>query len=111
MTIGTPFNAEADHSHAGWLFRSLSGKQFLMSPALSLRSRTPPPLRTTSIYSRADGVVAWQTCCHAMRSSLVHEIEVAGSHMGMGWNRNVLAVVADRLGQHPGRYCRYVPSP
>jgi hypothetical protein len=111
ITIGTPFNSEADHSNAGWLFRLLSGKQFVMSPALSLRLRTPPPLRTTSIYSRTDGVVAWQTCCHAKRSSLVHDIEVTGSHMGMVWNRSVLAAVADRLGQHPGRWRRYVPSP
>lgn len=108
ITIGTPFNAQADHTHAGWLFRLLSGGSAAMDPALSRRLRTPPPLRTTSIYSRSDGVVAWQTCRHDKQSSLVHDIEVGGSHIGMGWNREVLAAVANRLAQQPGPWRRYV---
>jgi len=108
ITIGTPFNAEADHSNVGWLFRLLSGSSSAMDSALSLRLRTPPPLRTTSIYSRSDGVVAWQTCRHDRQSSLVHDIEVDGSHICMGWNRDVLAAVSDRLAQPPGPWRRYV---
>jgi triacylglycerol esterase/lipase EstA (alpha/beta hydrolase family) len=110
ITIGTPFNAEADHTNAGWLFRLLSGSSAALDPALSRRLRTPPPLRTTSIYSRTDGVVAWQTCRHEKRSKLVHDIEVGGSHIGMGWNREVLDAVTDRLGQAPGPWRRYVPA-
>jgi hypothetical protein len=55
-------------------------------------------VRTTSIYSRSDGVVAWQTCRHDKQSTLVQDVEVEGSHFGLGWNRDVLNVVADRLG-------------
>jgi pimeloyl-ACP methyl ester carboxylesterase len=110
ITLGTPFNAEADHSNAGWLFRLLSGNSAQFDAALSLRLRTPPPLRTTSIYSRTDGVVAWQTCRHDKRSKLVHDIEVDGSHIGMGWNREVLDAVADRLGQTSGPWRRYVKA-
>lgn len=51
-----------------------------MDPVLSGRLRTSPPLRTTSIDSRSDGVVAWQTW----------------------WNQDVLAAVADRSGSKPG---------
>jgi pimeloyl-ACP methyl ester carboxylesterase len=108
ITIGTPFNAEADHTNVGWLFRLLSGNSAAVEPALSQRLRTPPPLRTTSIYSKSDGVVAWQTCRHDKRSRLVHEIEVDGSHLGLGWNRDVLAAVADRLGQQVGPWRPYV---
>jgi pimeloyl-ACP methyl ester carboxylesterase len=110
ITMGTPFNTEADHSNLGWLFRMLSGSSSAIGPVLSQRLRTPPPLRTTSIYSRSDGIVAWQTCRHDKRSNLVHDIEVDSSHIGMGWNRNVLAAVADRLGQPPGPWSRYVPA-
>jgi pimeloyl-ACP methyl ester carboxylesterase len=102
ITIGTPFNADADHTHAGWLYRLLGNGSAVFDPALSRRLRTPPPVRTTSIYSRSDGVVAWQTCRHDMHSSLVHDIEIQGSHLGMGWNRRVLDAVADRLGQASG---------
>jgi pimeloyl-ACP methyl ester carboxylesterase len=110
ITIGTPFNADADHTNVGWLFRLLSGSSVALDPALSRRLRTPPPLRTTSIYSRTDGVVAWQTCRHTGRSKLVHDIEVGGSHIGMGWNREVLDAVADRLAQAPGPWRRYVQA-
>ena len=110
ITIGTPFNADADHTNVGWLFRLLSGSPAALGPALGLRLRTPPPVRTTSIYSRTDGVVAWQTCRHETRSKLVHDIEVDGSHIGMGWNREVLDAVTDRLGQAPGPWLRYVPA-
>lgn len=106
ITIATPFNADADPTNAGWLTRLLSGNSPAIDPALSQRLRTPPPMRTTSIYSRSDGIVAWQTCRHEEPSILVHEIEVDGSHMGMGWNRDVLAAVADRLRQPPGPWCR-----
>ena len=107
ITLGTPFNAEADHSNVGWLFRLLNGHSVAIDSALSQRLRTPPPMRTTSIYSRSDGVVAWQTCCHHKKSSLVQDIEVGGSHVGMCWNQNVLAAVADRLGQNAGQWRRY----
>jgi pimeloyl-ACP methyl ester carboxylesterase len=108
ITMGTPFNAAADHTNVGWLYRLLNGSSSPINPSLNLRLRTPPPMRTTSIYSRSDGVVAWQTCRHHKRSHLVHDIEVGGSHVGMNWNRDVLAVVADRLGQQPGPWRRYV---
>jgi len=108
ITIGTPFNADADHTHVGWLFRLLSASSTHIDPLLSLRLRTPPPVRTTSIYSKTDGVVAWQTCCHPERSRLVHDIEIDSSHIGMGWNRNVLSAVTDRLSQQAGPWRRYV---
>jgi len=106
ITIATPFNADSDHTHAGWLYRLLNSGSSAPDPALCRRLRTPPPLRTTSIYSRSDGVVAWQTCCHRRRSSLVQEIEVSGSHIGMGWNRDVLAALRVRRRMIQGRLAR-----
>ena len=108
ITIGTPFNAAADHSNVGWLYRALGGSVPTIDEALSRRLRTPPPLPTTSIYSRSDGVVAWQTCRHHQRVNQVQDIEVDSSHVGMGWNRNVLQVVQDRLLPGNGPWRRYV---
>lgn len=97
ITIGTPFNGLPDHTHAGWLFRLLNGAAPGSDPTLSLRLRTPPQLPTTSIYSRSDGVVAWQSCRHDKTGGQVSDVEVKGSHIGMGWNPAVLRVVAERL--------------
>ena len=48
-----------------------------------------------------DGVVAWQACQHGQHGSShrrgVKDIEVSASHLGMGWNRDVLGAVATEL--------------
>ena len=108
ITIGTPFNANADHTNVGWIFRLLSGESPKFNPALSARLRHAPDVPTTSIYSRSDGVVAWQTCLHDDAPHQVQDVEVRGSHIGMGWNPAVLRVVADRLAQRPGHWQPYV---
>jgi len=99
ITIGTPFNGQSEHTHAGWVYRLLNGAHAELAPALQQRLRTPPPVPTTSIYSRSDGIVAWQACRHEHDGPLVQDIEVRGSHLGMGWNPRVLRVVAEQLAQ------------
>lgn len=110
ITIGTPFNADADHTNVGWLFRLLSGNTPAFDTALAERLRTAPRVPTTSIYSRTDGIVAWQSCRHSNPGTAVQDIEINGSHIGMGWNPAVLRVVADRLAQRPGGWQPYRPD-
>ena len=108
ITIGTPFNADVDHNNVGWLFRFLSGSPVPINPVLSQRLRTPPPMPTNSIYSCSDGVVAWETCRHAKPArQQLQDIEIKGSHIGMGWNPEVLQIVGDRLGQLPAQWQPY----
>jgi hypothetical protein len=99
ITIGTPFNATADHTNVGWILRLLNRNGPAFDQALSRRLREAPSVPTTSIFSRLDGIVAWQTCLHAVQSSTIQDIEVDGSHIGMGWNPEVLTIVGDRLAQ------------
>ena len=111
ITIGTPFNASADHTNVGWLFRLLNGGSPKFDAALSARLSHAPNVPTTSIYSRSDGVGAWQTCLHDDSSNEVQDVEVRGSHIGLGWNPAVLRVVADRLAQRPGQWKPYIREP
>ena len=107
VTIGTPFNADADYTRVGWLFSLLSGRRVDFNAPLVQRLRTPPPVPTTSIYTRQDGVVAWQTCTHHKRYPHAEDIEVVSSHLGMGWNPAVMSIVANRLAQVPGNWSPY----
>ena len=111
ITLGTPFNASQDHTRVGWIYQWLSGKQISFDAQLSQRLRTAPAVPTTSIYSRTDGVVAWQTCRHDesinQRRAQIEDIEVRSSHIGLGWNAGVLRIVADRLAQRPGQWRKY----
>jgi len=107
ITIGTPFNGHVEQTHAGWLYKLLNGKSPALQQAEQQRLKRPPPVPTTSIYSRSDGVVAWQACRHDEQGIRVQDVEVEGSHLGMAWNPAVLRVVADRLMQPQRGWRRY----
>jgi hypothetical protein len=57
----------------------------------------------TSIYSKGDGIVAWQNCLEP-EGPTAENIEVRGSHCGLGVNPAVLYAVADRLAQPAGTW-------
>jgi pimeloyl-ACP methyl ester carboxylesterase len=63
----------------------------------------------TSLYSRADAIVDWRSSRIAVDST--HEnIEVWGSHLGLGQNPSVLFAVADRLHQPDGIQAPFNPN-
>ena len=63
-----------------------------------MRQAPPPHVPATSIFSRSDGIVAWQ--CSVDRPGPKHEnIEVVASHIGLGVHPGVLYALADRLAQ------------
>jgi pimeloyl-ACP methyl ester carboxylesterase len=104
ITLGSPFGAEADATHAGWLYRLLSGSQPPQSRRQLRDLRRPLPVPSSSIYSKADGIVPWQGCLQK-EGPLAENIEVPGvSHLGMGTHRAVIALVAERLAQPEGRW-------
>jgi hypothetical protein len=103
ITLGTPFACIANSTNVQWLYEFLSGSPAVVDAALSRRLATAPPVPTTSIYSRSDGVVAWQACL-AKASAIAENIEVESSHLGLVWHPDVLRIVADRLSQPRGKW-------
>jgi pimeloyl-ACP methyl ester carboxylesterase len=105
ITLGTPFAGHPRATNAWRVFEWLSGHT-AHDPALMAQLRQPPPVPTTSIYSRTDGIVAWQ-CSRNDPGPLTENIEVHASHTGMGMNPLALYAVADRLSQAPGRWAPF----
>ena len=58
-----------------------------------------PPVPTTSIYTKSDGVVNWRTNIQFPNHPRVQNIEVIGSHSGLTLNPAVWYLLAHRL-QH-----------
>jgi len=54
-------------------------------------------------------VVAWRACLE-QEAPTAENIEVRGSHCGLGHNPAVLWAVADRLAQPEGRWSRFAPA-
>lgn len=56
ITIGTPFNGEPSHTNVQWLFTLLNNSTAITDTLLTGELRTPPPVPSTAVYSRADGI-------------------------------------------------------
>ena len=65
-----------------------------------LRAPLEPPVRAVSVYSRSDGIVAWQACLDPD----AEHVEVRSSHTGMSVHPEVYRVFAHVL---DGEGCRW----
>lgn len=102
VTLGTPFGGYPRATNAWRLYQAVSGQK-LDDPDLLAQVKQAPSVPTTSIYSRTDGVVAWQCSLNA-EAPHTENIAVPSSHFGMGMNPLALYALADRLAQPPGAW-------
>src|SRR5437762_2632386 len=65
-----------------------------------------PPVPTTAIFSRSDGICAWQGC-REQSSHMAESIEVESSHCGMGHHPAAVYAVAERLAQKEGEWAPF----
>ena len=99
ITLGSPYRmVEGDRSAVQGTWERYAhlhdGDMALARLAEHERPRLTVP--STSIYSRTDGVASWHTCIDAT-GERAENIEVRGSHVGLGTNPAVLLAVLDRL--------------
>lgn len=105
ITLGTPFSGSHKSTNAWRLYELISGRSILRE-AENFDLPAAPPVPTTSIYSRTDGVVAWPTSVQApcTRNPHTENVEVFASHIGLGMNPSAWWAVADRLAQPAGQW-------
>jgi pimeloyl-ACP methyl ester carboxylesterase len=68
----------------------------------------PLPVPSTAIYTRSDGIVDWQTTVQ-QTDERSENIEVRGSHCGLGVNPAAVLAMADRLAQPAGGWAPFCP--
>ncbi len=102
ISLGSPFAGDPRASNVWRTYQFMTGQRIESNHTRGqLREvSATPPVPTTAIYSKGDGVVAWQNCMD-VPADQVENIEVRGSHCGLGVNAAVLYAVADRLAQDP----------
>lgn len=102
ITLGSPFAGPPRASNAWQMYERLSGRRSDDWPQREAMKR-PPPVPATAIYSRSDGIVAWQGC-REREGPASENIEVEASHCGLGHHPAVLHAIADRLAQRDGAW-------
>jgi len=109
ITLGSPFASpgpDTINPTVSRLFQSMSGMsaEQMRDHLLELADRLKVP--STAIYSRTDGVVHWTSCVDDIGGN-TENVEIVGSHTGMGFNPVVLYVIADRLAQADRSWQRF----
>ena len=102
ITLGTPFTGHPRDTNAWRVYEWLTGTS-VGDPDVMAQVRIAPPVPTTSIFSRSDGIVAWR-CSLNEPGPLAENVEVPASHVGMGMNPAALYAIADRLAQPIGQW-------
>jgi pimeloyl-ACP methyl ester carboxylesterase len=107
ISLGSPLTTDRGVSNASYLFEAINGK----SPDVQRRTGlgdldTPPPVPSTSVFTKTDGVVAWRGSIQPESKSR-ENVEVYASHCGLGVNPLVMLVVADRLAQDEGKWAPF----
>jgi pimeloyl-ACP methyl ester carboxylesterase len=119
VTLGSPVSMDAKGSQSPSMVKALyrlvshplgSAAHTMQPRAKELRERKRPPVPTSCLYSLGDGVVPPQEATIDGDPALHENIRVPGSHLGLGFNGLVLAIVADRLAQPEGAWTPFHPT-
>lgn len=111
ITLGSPFKGVTVSNNATWMYEILTRNNVTEGVAQDLLDDipNPAPVPTTAIYSKEDGVVPWQVCME--EENAIHQnIQVRGSHLGLGVNPSVLYIIADRLQLTLNNWCHFTPD-
>ena len=102
VTLGTPINdPDGSGSRVAGLYRLLNRGHATDGSAPpgfeDWDIAAAPPVPTTAVYSRSDGICHWRTCLQQGDHPHVENLEIPGSHLGMGVNGRVLLAISERL--------------
>lgn len=105
ITLGSPFAGPPKSTNAWRIYELTSGRN-IDRESEHYDLPEAPPVPTTSLFSRSDGIVAWQGSIQRPSLSNPHteNIEVVASHIGIGLNPSAWWAVADRLARPEGQW-------
>lgn len=118
ITLGSPVSVDAEGSQSPTAVKALyrlvshrlgAGAHVMQPKAKVMRERRRLAIPTSCLYSVSDGVVPPQEATIDGDPALHENIQVPGSHIGLGFNGIVLSIVAERLAQPENHWKPFVP--
>lgn len=104
ITLGAPFTGDPRATTVRFLYELASGDDLdsVASQRAWRANQATPKVPTTSIFSKSDGITAWQNCLE-VETENTENIEVVGSHMGLPHIPMALCTLVDRLARPEDR--------
>lgn len=114
MSLGSPITDDRAHTNASRLFEFFNGNEpEEMRDGQFLGLDIAPPVPTTSVLTKTDGVVHWRGSVQdpdKASGAPTENIRVFASHCGLGVNPSVMIAIADRLAQAEGEWAPFEAS-
>ena len=92
VTIGSPLRGPRYTSTSVFFDSDVQA----IEQSITAREAVPISVPVTSIYSKRDGIVAWESCFDGSSENVEH-LEVAATHMGMPISADVFKLVVRAL--------------
>ncbi|MDX1804760.1 MAG: alpha/beta hydrolase [Alcanivorax sp.] len=96
FTLGSPINGDPEANNVSTLFSLFNPRRAKPDMEAFRKRIQAPPVPCTAVYTKQDGIVSWP-CSLEDESDNTENVEVTGTHVGLTWNPQVLAVIAERL--------------
>ncbi len=105
ITLGSPFTGNPRATSLTSLYELLTGNKVSSNETAARYAfgHHPLPVPSSAIYSRTDGITAWENCV-SETDEQTENIEVHCSHFGFVSNPGVFYAVADRLALPDGAW-------
>ena len=111
ISLGSPIGGDPRETTVWRVYEEVNGQQVARDMVRRFidDSKVLPPAPFTAIYSKSDGVVPWQIAMER-DGPMTDNIEVPGSHVGLGFNTLVYYLLAQKLSKPAGEWQKYDKS-
>lgn len=111
ITMASPFKGVRNQNNVAWLYNLITNKARVRNIDRQLIEDIPlpAPVPTTAIYTKQDGIVPWQLCLED-EDEIHQNVQVRGSHFGLGVNPTVLEIIVDRLQYSEENWVPFQPN-
>lgn len=99
ITLGSPVVGGPKYTTVAARYRRRGHDLDELERLVDARYDKPLCVPVTAIFSRSDGIVAWEACIDR-RSPGIEHVEVRTTHIGFGFCPEVYGIIADRLSRH-----------
>ena len=96
ITLGTPVIGGPKYTVVAHAMRRRGIDVEALAAEIEVRNQISLTTPVTAIYSRRDAVVAWEACIDRDCANVEH-VEVATTHVGLGFSPAVYRIIAERL--------------
>lgn len=101
VTLGSPVIGGPKYTTVGGMANRLDWDLDTIETEVARRKEVPLRVPVTAIFSRRDGIVAWQACVDDEAGGPIEHVEVEATHLGLGFSADVYQIVAHRLAEAP----------